>query len=125
MARKKNKVELERLINKVISSIIPQFNLDEAILYGSYAKGTAHENSDVDIAIVSPDLYGRGIFSNVRTVKEKTNLLEADLQLTAFSSNAFYNGSFIDPAFIREIKRTGKQIYTKEKGIDFSSLANL
>jgi predicted nucleotidyltransferase len=32
--------------------------LDAAYLYGSYAKGYAHKDSDIDVALVSPDLTG-------------------------------------------------------------------
>lgn len=32
--------------------------LDAAYLYGSYAKGHAHQDSDIDVALVSPDLTG-------------------------------------------------------------------
>lgn len=32
--------------------------LTAAYLYGSYAKGTAHVNSDIDMALISPDFTG-------------------------------------------------------------------
>ncbi|MBI4788590.1 MAG: nucleotidyltransferase domain-containing protein [Chloroflexi bacterium] len=32
--------------------------LEAAYLYGSYAKGYAHKDSDIDVALVSPDLTG-------------------------------------------------------------------
>jgi predicted nucleotidyltransferase len=32
--------------------------LEAAYLYGSYAKGYAHQDSDIDVALVSPDLTG-------------------------------------------------------------------
>ncbi len=32
--------------------------LDAAYLYGSYAKGHAHVDSDIDVALVSPDFSG-------------------------------------------------------------------
>lgn len=33
-------------------------HLDAAFLYGSYALGTAHEHSDIDIAVISQDSTG-------------------------------------------------------------------
>lgn len=113
---------LENLVKKVIDSIDPEFNIEEIFLYGSYAKGNAHEWSDVDIALISPDLTGKSIFSNVRTIKEKTKLYEPDLQLTAFPSKTFHDETFVDPSFIQEIKKTGKKVYTKKYGIDFSAI---
>lgn len=32
--------------------------LTDAYLYGSHAKGTAHPNSDIDMALISPDFTG-------------------------------------------------------------------
>jgi hypothetical protein len=46
-------------------------------------------------------------------LKEKTGLREPYLQLFAFPSKIYYNEElFIDPDFIREIKRTGKVLYS-------------
>ena len=54
---------VERTINKDILDIInlyskeikKRYNVTDIILFGSYAKGTENENSDIDIAIVSDD----------------------------------------------------------------------
>ncbi len=35
-----------------------QFHIDKVVLFGSYAKGTNNEWSDIDIAIVSDDFSG-------------------------------------------------------------------
>jgi hypothetical protein len=72
--------------------------------------------------VVSPELNKKSIYGNSREITKKTKLYEADLQLTAFPSDVFYNETFIDPGFIQEIKRTGKRIYTKEGGLDLSCL---
>jgi predicted nucleotidyltransferase len=125
MARKKTKIELENLLEQLCRKIKDHFELDEMLLYGSYAKGLAHELSDVDVTVISPSLKHKSILGNVMDISRKIKFYDPDLQLTAFSPDAFYNETFIDPGFIREIKRTGKQIYTKAKGLDFSSLANL
>lgn len=106
MARKKNRAELNNLLEKVVTKISTDFDIDEILLYGSYAKGKAHEWSDVDVAVISPEL-------NLK------------YPITALPSEKYYQETFIDPGFIREIKNTGKQIYTKEKGADFSCLDEL
>lgn len=108
MARKVD----QQLINRVIDSITSHFKVDEIILFGSYAKGRATEDSDIDIAVISSELDpNSSIFKNVRTVKEKCKLIEANLQLFAFNSKVFYEEAFVDPTFIREIKNTGRSIY--------------
>ena len=42
-------------INEFIKKVKQQYNVTEIILFGSYAKGTEHEDSDIDIAIISDD----------------------------------------------------------------------
>ncbi len=114
MAGKKTTVELKELTDKVVNSVTKSFQIDEIILFGSYAKGTATDLSDVDIAVVSPDLeVGQAMFKNVLTVSRKAGLCEPYLQLLAFPSKSYYNeDSYIDPDFIREIKRTGKVLFS-------------
>lgn len=92
MARKKTKLEIENLLTELYNRIEKHYELDEILLFGSYAKGTANEWSD-----------------------------DLDLQLTAFSSKSFYQDT-TDQGFIEEIKRTSKKIYSKETGLNFSQL---
>ena len=42
-------------INKFIEEIKKHYNITAIILFGSYAKGTENENSDIDIAVISDD----------------------------------------------------------------------
>ncbi|WP_353095844.1 nucleotidyltransferase domain-containing protein [Tissierella praeacuta] len=44
--------EVTEKINRFIDSIVPEYNPTKIILFGSYAKGTNNENSDIDIAVV-------------------------------------------------------------------------
>ena len=106
--------ELKELTDKVINLVTKEFQVDEIILFGSYAKGTATDLSDVDVLVISPQFKeGVAILENVFTIKEKTGLREPYLQLFAFPSKIYYNEElFIDPDFIREIKRTGKVLYS-------------
>lgn len=109
---KKSPEELKQLTDKVVKNITENFAVDEIILFGSYAKGEERDESDVDIAVVSPDFEeGRAMFKHVLDLCHKANLCEPYLQLVAFPSRIFYSEtSYIDPEFIKEIKRTGKQL---------------
>ena len=42
-------------IQKYIEKISQYYKIEAVILFGSYAKGTENEDSDIDIAIVSSD----------------------------------------------------------------------
>jgi predicted nucleotidyltransferase len=47
-----DKGEALKIANLYINTISPKYNILQAFLFGSYAKGTNHEDSDIDIAIV-------------------------------------------------------------------------
>lgn len=57
---------VQHFIKKVSLSGIP---VSDAILFGSWAKGTATVNSDIDVCIVSPDL-GKDWVSEVVSLRQ-------------------------------------------------------
>ncbi|MBT6843132.1 MAG: nucleotidyltransferase domain-containing protein [Candidatus Melainabacteria bacterium] len=117
MAGKKNKIELQDFLNRITNQITNNFEVDEIILFGSYAKGTETDNSDIDIAVIAPNLnMDSPLFENSLTVLDKAKLFEPYLQLMAFPSKKFYEEEYVDPGFIRTIKQTGKQLYSKAGG---------
>lgn len=120
---KKNTVELKEFLNNVAVKITGSFVVDEIILFGSYAKGTETDESDIDVAVISPELnVSYPMFKNAMNIIRKADLYEPYLQLVPFNSQKFYEESSIDPNFVKEIKKTGKQIYSKESGIDLKWL---
>ena len=55
MAERTINKEILNSINEFIKEIKKQYNITAIILFGSYAKGTENEDSDIDIAIISDD----------------------------------------------------------------------
>ena len=55
MVKKAINTEIINSIEKFIKEIKKKSNVEAIILFGSYAKGTESEDSDIDIAIVSAD----------------------------------------------------------------------
>ena len=47
--------DILKIINEYIKEIKKRYNITAIILFGSYAKGTENENSDIDIAVISDD----------------------------------------------------------------------
>ena len=47
-----DKAEALRIAGIYIDSISDKYNIQQAILFGSFAKGTNHDDSDIDIAII-------------------------------------------------------------------------
>jgi predicted nucleotidyltransferase len=115
MARKKNQINLiKSKLEEYIKVLTKTINVDQMILFGSYAKGEAHEFSDIDIALISSELNPRKpTFVHNIEIKEKANYYDPDLQLFAFPKEKFEKEEGIQREFIREIKKTGKVIYQR------------
>lgn len=50
-----NKLIME-IVQKYVEKICENYKVYAIILFGSYAKGTEHEDSDIDIAIITDDI---------------------------------------------------------------------
>ena len=114
MVRKENNLDLEKKLKYYIDTLTSVIKVDKIILFGSQAKGVAHEYSDIDIAVISPELDpNEPELKHLRYIKDKADLFDPDLQLVAFPTEKFNNENCFEKSFIREIKKTGKVIYQK------------
>lgn len=114
MARKKNKLNLKNKLKKYVKILTKALNVEKIILFGSYANGTAHKFSDIDLALISSDLDPKKpTFLHNIEIAKKTKLYDGDLQLFAFPKERFDKEEGVQGSFIREIKKTGKVIYQR------------
>lgn len=58
-------INIQKSIKKYLSVISKQYRIEKAFLYGSHASGKADEDSDIDLAIVSPSFTGNRFVDNV------------------------------------------------------------
>ena len=112
MVRKENNLELEKKLKYYIDTLTSVIKVDKIILFGSQANGNMHEYSDIDIAVISPELNpNEPELKHLRYIKDKADLFDPDLQLVAFPTQKFENETGFDKGFIQEIKKTGQVIY--------------
>ncbi len=105
-------MNLDKKLDYYIKTISKVIKIDKVILFGSFAKGNPHEYSDIDLAVVSPDLDPqKPYFIHNIEVAEKADLYDPDLQLFAFPREPFEKETGVEGSFIREIKKTGRVIY--------------
>jgi len=81
-------------------------NLRKVILFGSFAKGTQHEWSDIDVALVADDFTGVGILDTPRFSRIHLQTSFMYIEPITYSTDYFMES---DP-FIEEIKKTGIEI---------------
>lgn len=76
----------------------------KVLLFGSFAKGTAHEWSDIDLLLIS-DQFNDNVFENLK-LYSKINIKYPAIETHPYSTEYFSNG---DP-FIDEIRKEGIDI---------------
>lgn len=69
MNNKKINSKIEDTVFKYVKAICEQYKVEAIILFGSYAKGTEHEDSDIDIAIVIDEFKDNIIDEEVEFMK--------------------------------------------------------
>lgn len=77
-----------------------------AILFGSYARGQAHEDSDIDVAIISPDL-GKDRIEEAVLLKKIAEEVDLDISPRPYSVEQYLkarNGEFLHDEIIEKGK---------------------
>jgi predicted nucleotidyltransferase len=88
--------------------------VDAVILYGSFAKGTANESSDIDIAVISPDLEGLSTWDRQEIIARATVGRAYRLAPIGYSSSEYHNPG--PHSFLSEIIRTGRVVHQAPGG---------
>jgi len=84
------------------------YKITAAFLFGSYAKDTANEWSDIDIALISPNFSGNR-FNDRQKIIPFRRQIDVRLEPMPFRPKDFKD----DPVMAEEIKQTGKRISLK------------
>lgn len=103
--------EVPTEIVEIISDFIEllkrdNITIEKVILFGSYAKGTYRVDSDIDLAIVSPDFKEEDCIKNMSLLLCKANMLKADIQTIPFSIKEYNEPKGI----MEEILNTGIEL---------------
>ena len=112
----------EHIARIVLKAITPPRPLN-IILFGSFAKGNASADSDIDIAIVYPTPKNKSLIAKELSEAEKKvpSLFGNHLASVPLAIDEFRKKLKAKDKFINEIVRTGKVIYGK----NISELASL
>ena len=100
MAEKKDR--LNKVINSFLKEIQKKYRIDDAYLYGSFAKGTSHRWSDIDIAIVSPD-FSDDLFEERLLLMRLASTIDDRIEPRPFKKELFNRN---DP-LVDEIQKNG------------------
>jgi predicted nucleotidyltransferase len=101
-SKQNNKVLTFLEIKKGVQEVAKKYPISKVYLFGSYAKGEATPNSDIDL-YVETKLYGLDYFELSEAFRKKL----ADHKIDMLTPKTINKDSMID----KEIKETGIQIY--------------
>lgn len=104
--------ELDKIISAFVALLSQSVQVEAVILYGSYAKGSPDEWSDIDIAVISPDFEGLPMWERQRIISRATVERDASLAPIGYPSSEYHNPG--RHSFLREIIRTGRVVYKAE-----------
>jgi predicted nucleotidyltransferase len=101
-------------IRWIAERIVALCNPDRVYLFGSYAKGTAHEESDLDLLIVAPSALPRLHRGKVLSATLRAFPCHFDL---LFFTPQELEEELKDPySFISSITASGQLVYRKTEG---------
>ena len=104
------------IIDQINLSLQP-LNVNKVILFGSYAKGTQSDDSDIDLLVVTNDNFIFDSFAQKMEIKLKiSNALNflrtfADIDLIVHTKPMYERFIQLNSGFKKEILSTGSVIY--------------
>ena len=104
MVKKAINIDILESIQRYIKEVKKYYKIDSVILFGSYAKGTNHKDSDIDIAVISSDIKNE--FEDGVMLLKLTWNIDTRIEPHAFSKDNLNENPFAD-----EIIKTGIEIY--------------
>ena len=102
----------EKKISEIVKKIASGYNPEKIILFGSYANGTAAENSDVDLFIIKNSELPRP----QRAVQLRRILLgsQVPMDIIVYTPNEVNNEKDEKYSFVYEILNSGKTVYERK-----------
>lgn len=97
--------EIITSVMKFVEEVSKKYKINAIILFGSYAKGTNNENSDIDIAIVSEDFMD--IYDVMAVLMGMTWDIDARIEPHPISKEDY---DTIANPFIKEVIDTGIKV---------------
>ena len=98
--------EIVDIVNKYTEVVNKNYDVQAIILFGSYAKGTQREDSDIDIAVITDDIKTDKFDEEVNLMQLRNNI---DYRIEPhIISIADYEND--ETPFVVEVKNTGIKV---------------
>ncbi len=98
--------EIADIVDKYIAIVTENYNVVAIILFGSYAKGTQTEDSDIDIAIITDDIKTDKFDEEIKLTLLRRKI-DNRIEPHIISTNDYEND---ETPFVVEVKNTGIKV---------------
>lgn len=98
--------EIVNIVEKYIAIVKENYNVVAIILFGSYAKGVEHEDSDIDIAVITDDIKTDKFDEEVKLTLLRRKI-DNRIEPHIISINDYEND---ETPFVVEVKNTGIKV---------------
>lgn len=99
--------EIMDIVNKYVEVILAHYEVKAIILFGSYAKGTNHKDSDIDIAIITDDLKCNDVFDEQLNLKKLRRSIDYRIEPHLIEVADYDN---VETPFVQEVIDTGIKV---------------
>jgi len=99
-----DKIAALKIAKEFVDTVRDKFDLQKAILFGSFAKGTNHDDSDIDIALVINNL--KDSFGTQVKLMKLRRKIDLRIEPHPFSTSEFNNSNPV----VTEILKNGLEI---------------
>ena len=99
--------EIMDIIERYIKVILENYKVKAIILFGSYAKGTNHEDSDIDIAIITDDIKCEDVFEEQLNLKKLRRNIDYRIEPHIIEVDDYDK---ISTPFVQEVIDTGIKV---------------
>lgn len=116
MAERYTNKELEKILDDYTTRLKDQIKLDKIVLFGSYAKGLAHNYSDIDLLVVSdalPEMKPKG--ANGLYLDKLVGLNNVNIKLEVIGAHPNKLIHPVTKSFFDEVFSTGKEFNLETK----------
>lgn len=104
MAKRNVDIDILKSVEEYIKEIFKHYNIKEVYLFGSYAEGTNHEDSDIDVAIIINS--DNNVFDLMVELMMLTQNIDLRIEPHPIKAKDFEEGN----PFVQEIIDTGIKV---------------
>ena len=102
--------EIKKIVNILAETLkANKVAVERIILYGSYAKGTQRDHSDIDIAIISSSFKGKKMLETQSQLAKIFSKYLAIIEPVGYSTEDYQSAE--PGTLLAEIKKSGKVLY--------------